>query len=190
MTTALIIVDVQNDFTEGGSLAVAGGAHVADAISVHMQRHEYDHVVATRDWHGPDPGGHFSVDPNYRDTWPVHCRADSTGAQLHEWLEQDQIEAIFDKGADQAAYSGFEGKSDGDSSLHAWLLSRGVDNVDIVGIATDYCVRATALDAVRFGYKTRVLLNLTAAVNPVIDDVLAEFAGKGVSAVLVGEPEE
>jgi nicotinamidase/pyrazinamidase len=188
MTTALIVVDVQNDFTEGGSLAVTGGGHVANAISVHMREHAYDHIVATRDWHGENPGEHFSADPDYRDTWPVHCRANSEGANFHEWLETAYIEAIFDKGLDRAAYSGFEG-TDGDTSLHDWLQSRGVNTVDIVGIATDYCVRATALDAVRLGYKTQVLLNLTAAVNPVIDTVLAEFAGKGVSAVLAGEPE-
>ncbi|HET7399008.1 MAG TPA: isochorismatase family protein [Intrasporangium sp.] len=167
---ALIIVDVQNDFCEGGSLAVAGGAEVARAISAHVTAHvaDYDHVVATQDWH-VDPGEHFSSDPDYVRSWPVHCVADSDGADFHLHLARavDDIEVVFRKGEHAAAYSGFEGRGDdeGHSTLAAWLHGRGVSRVDVVGIATDHCVRATALDAAREGFDTTVLLDLTAGVS-------------------------
>ena len=166
MTKALIVVDVQNDFCEGGSLAVAGGAAVAQRIG-HLLAvpHRYAHVVATRDHH-IDPGSHFSDTPDFVDSWPVHCVADTPGAALHEPL---------------SAYSGFEGAAAG-VGLEQWLAERGVDQVDIVGIATDYCVRATALDAAKAGLDVRVLLDLTAAVAPQrLDVVLDELAGAGVA---------
>jgi nicotinamidase/pyrazinamidase len=165
MTRALLVVDVQNDFCEGGSLAVAGGADVAAAISAHMRAHaaEYAHVVATRDHH-VDPGGHFAEVPDFVDTWPAHCVAGTGGAELHPGLDREPIEAVFDKGERAAAYSGFEGLSDG-VTLADWLRARRVDAVDIVGIATDHCVRATALDAVTEGLATTVLLPLTAGVS-------------------------
>ena len=164
MTRALIVVDVQNDFCEGGSLAVAGGAAVAAAITAHIRaaRGEYAHVVATRDHH-VDPGAHFAEHPDYLDTWPPHCVVGTDGVNLHPALDHEPLEAVFDKGEHAAAYSGFEGVSDG-VPLAEWLRERGVDAVDVVGIATDHCVRATALDAVREGFATRVLLNLTAGV--------------------------
>jgi nicotinamidase/pyrazinamidase len=164
MTRALVVVDVQNDFCEGGSLAVAGGAAVAAAISSHLQTAggRYEHVVATRDHH-VDPGGHFAEHPDFLDTWPAHCVVGTGGVELHPDLDRGPLEAIFDKGEYAAAYSGFEGTADG-VPLADWLRERGVDAVDIAGIATDHCVRATALDAVGNGFSTRVLLNLTAGV--------------------------
>ena len=164
MTRALVVVDVQNDFCEGGSLAVTGGADVAAAISEHVRAHaaDYAHVVATRDHH-VDPGGHFAEEPDYLETWPAHCVVGTDGVELHPRLERAPIEAVFDKGEYAAAYSGFEARSEG-TPLADWLRERGVDAVDVVGIATDHCVRATALDAVAEGFRTRVLLGLTAGV--------------------------
>ncbi|SDC59142.1 nicotinamidase/pyrazinamidase [Geodermatophilus telluris] len=162
MTRALVVVDVQNDFCEGGRLAVAGGAAVAAAISAHVHAGGYAHVVATRDHH-VDPGGHFAEQPDFLETWPAHCVVGSGGEQLHPALDRDPIEAVFDKGEHAAAYSGFEGRAGG-TPLADWLRGHGVDAVDVVGIATDHCVRATALDAVAAGFATRVLLHLTAGV--------------------------
>ena len=165
MTRALLVVDVQNDFCEGGSLAVAGGAAVAAAISEHMRTAaaDYTHVVATRDHH-IDPGGHFAEHPDYLDTWPRHCVVGTEGVKLHPHLDHGPIEAVFDKGEHAAAYSGFEGHTAHRVLLADWLRAHGVDAVDVVGIATDHCVRATALDAVGNGFATRVLLPLTAGV--------------------------
>ncbi|MBC9822793.1 isochorismatase family protein [Terrabacter sp. MAHUQ-38] len=183
---ALIIVDVQNDFCEGGSLAVAGGAEVAREVSEHVSRHaaDYDHVVATADWH-VDPGDHFATNPDYVDTWPVHCVAGSEGAEFHPRLAGalGHVEAVFRKGEHAAAYSGFEGRSDDDerSGLAAWLKERGVRHVDVVGIATDHCVRATAIDAHREGFETTVLLDLTAGVaRTTTDAALSQLADVGV----------
>ena len=164
MTRALVVVDVQNDFCEGGSLAVAGGAAVASAISslLRSSAGEYAHVVATRDHH-VDPGGHFAEQPDYLETWPAHCVVGTGGVELHPNLDRGPIEAVFDKGEYAAAYSGFEGVADG-VPLADWLREHEVDAVDVVGIATDHCVRATALDAVASGFATRVLLDLTAGV--------------------------
>jgi nicotinamidase/pyrazinamidase len=160
MTRALIIVDVQNDFCEGGSLAVDGGAAVARGISARLSGAQpagsgWDHVVATKDFH-IDPGTHF-------EEWPAHCVAGTEGSDFHPDLATDRIEAVFQKGANAAAYSGFEGFSDG-TGLAQWLRDRHVTEVDVVGIATDYCVKATALDAAREGFDTAVLTDLTAAV--------------------------
>ncbi len=166
---ALIIVDVQNDFCEGGSLAVEGGAAVAQAISTYVNEHasDYDHIVATADWH-IDPGDHFAEDPDYVNTWPAHCVAGSAGSAFHPNLSGalDSIQAVFRKGEYSAAYSGFEchGIGTDSSTLAEWLAERGVSHVDVVGIATDHCVRATALDARREGLDTTVLLDLTAGV--------------------------
>jgi nicotinamidase/pyrazinamidase len=163
---ALIIVDVQNDFCEGGSLAVTGGAAVARAISEHMAASPgYGHVVATKDFH-IDPGSHFSDHPDYAATWPPHCVAETTGADFHPDLETGAVEAVFRKGQHAAAYSGFEGADEAGTPLADWLRARDVDEVDVVGIATDYCVNATAADSVRAGFATRVLLDLTAGVAP------------------------
>jgi nicotinamidase/pyrazinamidase len=180
---ALIIVDVQNDFCEGGSLAVAGGTAVAHAINELLAGpHGYDHVVATADHH-IDPGGHFSDEPDFVDSWPRHCVAGTRGADFHPDVDTTAVEAVFRKGHYDAAYSGFEGSADG-QELAEWLRSRGVDRVDIVGIATDYCVRATAEDAVREGFDTRVLTGLTAGVAAVSTaTALAEMRAAGVHLV-------
>jgi nicotinamidase/pyrazinamidase len=164
---ALIIVDVQNDFCEGGSLAVAGGAAVARAISDHLAAGSpgYAHVVATKDYH-VDPGSHFSDHPDYAASWPPHCVAGTPGAEFYPDLDTSAVEAVFRKGEHAAAYSGFEGVDDRGTPLADWLRGHGVDEVDVVGIATDYCVHATAADAVRAGLRTRVLLDLTAGVAP------------------------
>jgi nicotinamidase/pyrazinamidase len=172
MTRALIVVDVQNDFCEGGSLAVAGGAAVAAAITGHIPSAGYDHVVATRDHH-VDPGRHFAEHPDFLETWPAHCVVGTGGVELHEALDRGPLEAVFDKGEYAAAYSGFEGAADG-VALVDWLRERGVDAVDVVGIATDHCVRATALDAVGNGFRTRVLLNLTVGVTDGTTDAAIE----------------
>jgi len=163
---ALIIVDVQNDFCEGGSLAVAGGAAVARAISERLAAdHGYGHVVATKDFH-VDPGAHFSDHPDYVASWPPHCVAGTAGADFHPNLDTSAVEAVFLKGAHAAAYSGFEGADEAGTPLADWLHGHDVDAVDVVGIATDYCVHATAADAARAGFATRVLLGLTAGVAP------------------------
>jgi nicotinamidase/pyrazinamidase len=187
MTRALILVDVQNDFCEGGSLAVTGGAGVARDISaaLDVDARGWDHVVATRDHH-VDPGAHFSRDPDYVDSWPAHCVVGTPGVELHANLRTDRIEAVFDKGEHAAAYSGFEGSSDGET-LARWLRDRGVTEVDVVGIATDHCVRATALDAAREGFATTVLLDLTAGVAAgTTERALLDLRDAGVS--LVGDP--
>ena len=196
MASALIVVDVQNDFCEGGSLAVAGGAGVASAISARLaggagvdhpefDHFHFDHVVATRDHH-IDPGAHFSVHPDFATTWPVHCEVGTSGVELHPNLDRTRIEAVFDKGEYQAAYSGFEGTSDG-IALADWLRDRGVDAVCVVGIATDHCVRATALDAATSGFAVTVDLALTAGVaRETTAAALCEFAAAGLS--VVGQP--
>jgi nicotinamidase/pyrazinamidase len=182
VTRALIIVDVQNDFCEGGSLAVAGGAAVAAGISAALREQpgRWDHVVATKDYH-LDPGAHFGNPPDYVDSWPVHCVVGTGGVEFHPELDTDRIEAVFEKGQHAAAYSGFEGHA-GTIGLAAWLRMRDVDSVDVVGIATDHCVRATALDAATEGFATTVLLDLTAAVaRPTTEAALASLAGAGVT---------
>ncbi len=161
-----MIVDVQNDFCEGGSLAVPRGARVARAISDYLASPDgqgYAYVVATQDHH-VDPGPHFSADPDYVGTWPPHCVAGTPGAEFSPGLDTTRIEAVFRKGERSAAYSGFEGANENGVPLAAWLRDRGVTAVDIAGIATDHCVRATATDAATAGFSTRVLLDLTAGV--------------------------
>jgi nicotinamidase/pyrazinamidase len=181
-TRALVIVDVQNDFCEGGSLAVAGGGAVAGAISARLaqQGHGYQHVVATRDDH-VDPGGHFSAAPDFATSWPPHCRAGTPGADFHPDLDTGPIEEVFRKGAHAAAYSGFEGRSGDGRALADWLRERGITAVDVAGIATDYCVRATAADAAAAGFATRLLLDLTAGVDPATTAAaVSELRGLGV----------
>jgi nicotinamidase/pyrazinamidase len=187
MARALLVVDVQNDFCEGGSLAVIGGGAVARAISDRLDIGDYDHAVATRDHH-IDPGGHFSKAPDYIDTWPAHCVAGTRGAELHPDLDRTNLELVFDKGEYAAAYSGFEGITDQDGRpLLDWLRAHHIDSVEIVGIATDHCVRATALDAVAGGLTTAVRLDLTAGVaRTTVDLALEQMREAG--AELVGTP--
>jgi nicotinamidase/pyrazinamidase len=163
---ALIITDVQNDFCEGGSLAVTGGSAVARRITELLAGHpDYAHVVATKDFH-IDPGEHFSDHPDYTVSWPRHCVAGTAGADFPPGFDPGAVEAVFTKGRYSAAYSGFEGTDEAGTPLADWLRQRGVDEVDVVGIATDYCVKATAADAAEAGFSTRVLLDLTAGVAP------------------------
>ncbi|TWP35705.1 isochorismatase family protein [Leekyejoonella antrihumi] len=189
----LIIVDVQNDFCEGGSMGVTGGRDVAAAISryVTQQGEWYSALVATADWHR-DPGSHWSDAPDFVNSWPVHCEIGTHGAEFHPAVQPavDRVEAIFRKGEFSAAYSGFEGSATvegGTESLADWLSGHAIDAVDVVGIATDYCVRATALDAAAANLSTRVLLGLTAGVAASSTaKTLTELAGAGV--ILSGEP--
>jgi nicotinamidase/pyrazinamidase len=185
MTKALIVVDVQNDFCEGGSLAVAGGEVVAESLARYLGEGAGDaqFVVATRDYH-IDPGAHFAAphDPDFVHTWPTHCVVGTGGADLHPALAGAGFAAEFRKGAHEAAYSGFQGATEDGVGLADWLTAREVTEVDVVGLATDYCVRATALDAAAAGYRTRVLLDLTAAVAPEsLAATLAEFADAGIA---------
>jgi nicotinamidase/pyrazinamidase len=187
MSHALIIVDVQIDFCEGGSLAVGGGAGVASAISAALAADDgrWDHVVATQDHH-IDPGAHFGDPPDYVTSWPAHCVVGTAGQAFHPNLDTDRIEAVFTKGDHAAAYSGFEGHAGG-VSLTAWLRMRGVETVDVVGIATDHCVRATALDAAREGFHPTVLLDMTAGVAQVtVDEALSQLSSAGVT--VKGQP--
>ncbi|ANP55356.1 nicotinamidase/pyrazinamidase [Streptomyces griseochromogenes] len=193
MRRALIVVDVQNDFCEGGSLAVAGGADVAAAITELIGQAAgtgYRHVVATRDHHIA-PGGHFADNPDFVRSWPAHCVAGTEGVGFHPnfapAVASGAVDAVFDKGAYSAAYSGFEGADENGVALAEWLRSRHIDEVDVVGIATDHCVRATALDAAREGFRTQVLLDLTAGVAPESTErALEELRAAGVE--LTGKP--
>ncbi|GAB3672637.1 isochorismatase family protein [Saccharopolyspora tripterygii] len=186
MTKALIIVDVQNDFCEGGALAVAGGAGVAAAISEYAADSDHEHVVATRDSH-VDPGAHFSDEPDFVRSWPRHCVAGTAGAAFHPELDVSRVSAVFSKGHYSDGYSGFEGVARADEQLVSWLRDRGVDEVEVVGIATDHCVRATALDALRAGLRTTVRLPLTAGVSrATVDQACQELEAAGVT--LLGEP--
>lgn len=182
MKRALIVVDVQNDFCEGGSLAVPGGARVAGLISEYLRDTEadYDAVVATRDFH-IDPGAHFSATPDFVDSWPPHCRVGTPGADFHPDFDTSPVQEVFSKGEYSAAYSGFEGAASDGTPLAVWLRTRGVTSVDIVGIATDHCVRATGLDAAAAGLSTRVLLGLTAGVAPdTVESALHQLGEAGV----------
>ena len=186
--TALVIVDVQNDFTEGGALEVDGGADVARRISKRLDRpdHGYDLVVATKDFH-IDPGEHFAVgEPDYSNTWPLHCVAGTDGAESHPDLATEEVDAVFYKGMFDPAYSGFEGviyPSAADSTtLGQYLRTHGITDVDIAGIATDHCVVATARDAVKAGFDTRLLSDAVAGVAPATTAAaLVEMARIGVA---------
>lgn len=188
MTRALLVVDVQNDFCEGGSLPVAGGAAVAADINTLItawagrgpDAPAYSHVVATKDHH-IDPGSHWSDEPDFRESWPVHCEVGTDGEAFHPNLDPQPFDAIFLKGEHQAAYSGFEGRSVEGVPLADWLRAHEVDAVDVCGIATDYCVRQTVLDAVRNGFPTRLLLSLCAGVAPETSAAaVEEMAAAGV----------
>jgi nicotinamidase/pyrazinamidase len=187
VSAALIIVDVQNDFTDipGAALPVSGGAAVAAAITEHVSAagDSYAAVVATRDWH-VDPGLHFSEAPDFVDTWPPHCVAGSPGAEFHPGLDLESVEAIFSKGGYSASYTGFDGSDDEGVPLGEWLATRGVDEVVIVGLATDHCVRATALDAVRAGFTTTVRTELSAGVaEDSTESALEEMRAAGINVV-------
>ncbi|MCF6376831.1 isochorismatase family protein [Nocardioides KLBMP 9356] len=188
MARALIVVDVQNDFCEGGSLPVTGGARVAADISDLLHRWhskdadgpDYDVVVATKDHH-VDPGAHWSVKPDFAESWPVHCKVGSEGAGFHPNLDPQPFDEVFYKGEHAAAYSGFEGRTATGEPLADWLRARSVVEVDVCGIATDHCVRATALDSASEGFATRVLTALSAGVaEETTAAALTELSGAGV----------
>lgn len=185
---ALIVVDVQNDFCEGGSLAVVGGAQAASDISTYLAGSPgYDLVVATRDAH-IDPGAHFSDTPDFVDSWPRHCVVGTPGQDLHPNLTYRDFDGVFDKGNYEAAYSGFEGENTDGRGLDEFLAESGVTDVDVCGIATDYCVRATAQDAAMLGYVTTVLTDLTAAVAPDrLDTAYEALAASGVALATSSE---
>lgn len=168
----LLIVDIQNDFTEGGALGVTGGAQVARDVTAYLAAHadDYDLVLASRDWHDADNdnGGHFAVEgePNFVDTWPVHCLAGTDGAEYHADLDTSHVDIHIKKGQGEPSYSMFEGVSDNGETVADILTSHGITEVDVVGIATDHCVRASALDALSTGQKVTILTDLIAAVAP------------------------
>ena len=170
MTRALFIIDVQNDFTEGGVLGVAGGAAVAAGISTLLAQHPFSfkYVFASRDWHdlGNDNGGHFARDaaPDFAATWPVHCVAGTEGAEYHPALTTEAVTFHIRKGQGKPGYSIFEGSTESGETVGALLSKHGVTDVDIVGLATDYCVRASTLDALEHGQRVRVLTDLVAGV--------------------------
>jgi nicotinamidase/pyrazinamidase len=185
MSRALLIVDVQNDFTEGGSLAVAGGAAVAAGVTTLLAEHgdAYDLVIASRDWHDGDNdnGGHISDHPDYVDTWPSHCISGTPGAEYHPALASDRIDVHIKKGQGKPAYSAFEGADDFGKGITEVLQAHGITELDVVGIATDHCVRASALDAVADGERVRVLTDLIAGVADASSRAaLDELAAAGV----------
>lgn len=169
MVKALLIVDVQNDFTEGGALGVTGGDRVAEGITRHLAANagDYDAIIASRDWHDADNdnGGHFSDTPDFVDSWPVHCVADTTGAEFDPLLETAAITHEVRKGQGKPDYSAFQGITETGSSLGELLDELTVTEVDVVGIATDHCVRASVLDARAAGVDVRVLTDLIAGVG-------------------------
>jgi len=182
---ALVVVDVQVDFCEGGSLAVEGGAAVAAGTTRHARERadDYAAVVATQDWH-VDPGAHFSDDPDYATSWPVHCVAGSPGAQAHPGLDLSLAQEVFRKGQYSDGYSGFEGTSEDGTALGDWLRRKAVTELDVVGIATDHCVRATAVDAAAAGFRVRVLLPLVAGTTRASTEAaLEQMRAAGVELV-------
>lgn len=189
---ALIVVDVQPDFCPGGPLATSQGDAVAAGIAQYIRNNagRYDAIVSTQDWH-IDPGSHFSETPDFKDSWPVHCVADTSGAALHPSLDSvvDSIEARFLKGEYSAAYSGFEGHLAGsETTLAQWLQGRGITDVDVCGIATDYCVRATATDALAEGFGVRVLQDLCSAVSEDTgQQALSTLEGSGAAIASASE---
>lgn len=184
MSRALLIVDVQNDFTEGGALAVAGGDAVASAVSEFLAAHAGDYrvIIASRDWHDAegDNGGHFADSPDFVDTWPAHCVAGTPGADYDPLLVTDAVTHHVQKGRGEPAYSMFEGRSESGETVGAILTAAGVVSADVVGIATDHCVRASALDAMAHGVQVRIFTDLIAGVAPEPSAAaLAELAHAG-----------
>lgn len=181
MSSALIVVDVQVDFCEGGALGVDGGERVAaDVAALVSGDHGYDLVAATRDRH-VDPGWHFAEEPDYVDTWPVHCVDGTAGADFHAAVRDLPFDAVFDKGQHDPGYSGFDGTDATTRPLSAYLRFHRVERVDVVGIATDHCVRATALDATGLGFTTTVRLGWCAGVAPeTTERALAALRAAGV----------
>lgn len=186
---ALLVVDVQNDFTEGGALGVAGGDAVAAGVTRYLATHgdQYTLVIGSRDWHDPvgDNGGHFAAGaPDYVTNWPVHCVADTEGAAYDPELNHAALTHHVKKGQGAHGYSAFEGVTDDGVGLAALLREHGIQRLDIVGIATDHCVRASGLDALDVVPQVRILSDLVAGVAPAASVAsLAELTAKGASVV-------
>lgn len=196
MTKALLIIDVQNDFTEGGALAIAGGDAVASGVSAFLAARagDYDVVAASRDWHDADSdnGGHFADDPDFVDTWPEHCVAGTPGAEYDELFTADAVTYHVHKGQGKPAYSMFEGVTQDGTTVAEVLSARGVLTADVVGLATDHCVRASVLDAIAHGIHIRVLTDLVAGVGAESSETaLAEMAHAGAELIESSQaPEE
>jgi nicotinamidase/pyrazinamidase len=192
MSRALFVVDVQNDFTEHGALGVVGGDEVAERITRFLQSHagDYEIVVASRDWHDADNdnGGHFAAEPDFVDTWPVHCVGGTAGAEYDEGFDTSAVTHHLKKGQGKPAYSLFEGVADDGTSAAELLERHGIIDIDVVGLATDYCVRASALDAIENGRRVRVFTDLVAGVHPDSSGkALAEIAHAGAELVESGD---
>jgi nicotinamidase/pyrazinamidase len=188
MTKALLIIDVQNDFTEGGALAIAGGDAVASGVSAFLAAHAgaYDVVAASSDWHDAesDNGGHFADEPDFIDTWPAHCVAGTSGAEYDELFAADAVTHHVRKGQGEPAYSMFEGVTQDGDTVAEVLSTRGVLAADVVGLATDHCVRASVLDAIAHGIHIRVLTDLVAGVGAESSEgALAEMAHAGAELI-------
>ena len=189
MPRALLVIDVQNDFCEGGALAVSGGAAVAGKISKFLENSQYDLVIASRDWHNPtgNNSGHFAdvgSEPNYTTTWPVHCVAETDGAAYHPNLNTEQVDEHIFKGQGENGYSIFEGVTSTGQSFAELLKTHNIDEVDVVGIATDHCVLASAIDSRNHGLKVRVISSLTAGVSEVSTEAaIDQMIDSGVEVV-------
>jgi len=191
MSRALFIVDVQNDFCEGGSLAVIGGAAVAAAITEHLENHadDYVKVFASRDWHDADNDnlGHIAwppATPNFVESWPPHCISGTPGADYHPNLDTGFIDIHVEKGQGKPSYSMFEGVTRDGKSLSELLDEFEITEIDVVGIATDYCVLATSLDAKNSGRGVRVSTSLTAGVAEASSEAaIDEMADFGIDVV-------
>ena len=189
MPRALMVIDVQNDFCEGGALAVSGGAAVASKISKFLETSKYDLVIASRDWHNPtgNNSGHFAdvgSEPNYKSTWPVHCVAETDGAAYHPNLNTELLGEHIFKGQGENGYSIFEGATSSGQSFAELLKTHQIDEVDVVGIATDHCVLASALDSKNHGLKVRVISSLTAGVSEVSTEAaIDQMIDSGIEVV-------
>lgn len=200
---AIGVVDVQNDFCEGGSLAVEGGAEVARRVRAWLDDEIGRWAVrfGTADRHPPTLSDHFAepgTDPNYVDSWPAHCVAGTPGSELHPNLlgdedETDLFDVLVEKGQHSAAYSGFEGTTPNGVPLAEWLRDHDIDGLELTGIATDHCVRATASDALDEGFAVRIVIDLCAGIDDAaVEAALADLEARGAevvtSAELTGAP--
>lgn len=190
---ALLLIDMQVDFCEGGSLAVKGGDNLAMRLARYVQniegRHQltsgnsgYTTLIASRDAH-IDPLEHFSDKPDFQNSWPIHCKQGSPGFEFHPALRDLPFDACFDKGAYSAGYSAFEGSTKDSLSLADWLRLKGISQLDLAGIALEHCVKATALDALKLGFETNLLCDYCLAINPSKADMVYEYlslAGAGL----------
>jgi nicotinamidase/pyrazinamidase len=191
MANALFVIDLQNDFCEGGALACEGGAATAERITKYLRANpeRYDHVISSRDWHMPDSAndGHFAppgVAPDFLQTWPLHCLANTSGADYHSNFDRDLVDLQIFKGQDANGYSIFDGVTTEGETTEALLRRLEITTIDVVGIATDYCVRASALDAKRHGFQVTVISSLTAGVAPIsTESAIDEMIDAGVEVV-------